>query len=151
MVGSKEIMNELVLKQRQNIPNNRTLTFSDFKRIAKNIDNSIFNKDECNIWKGYVTKKPNNRGTYVNFYFKKKKLALHRLLYINFVEELDNDEYLKFTCKNKGICCNVNHMKKLRYDKDKKIITIKKNKQKQKEKDIVNELDEEDKLVLSFD
>lgn len=156
MGGSQEIMNELVLNQRQNIPNNRTLTFSDLKRIAKNIDKSVFDKKECNIWKGYVTKKPNNRGTYVNFYFKKKKLALHRLLYINFVGELENDEYLKFTCKNKGVCCNVNHMKKLRYDKEKKVISIKKDKEMKikedkKKKDIEKEIEDEEKLILSFE
>ena len=55
-------------------------------------------------------------GTYVNFYFRKKKVALHRLLYINFIGHLDDDEYLKFNCENKGKCCNVHHMNKFKYN-----------------------------------
>ena len=49
---------------------------------------------------------------YINFYFNKKKIALHRLLYINYVEDVSPNEYIKFLCDNKGKCCNINHMKK---------------------------------------
>lgn len=47
----------------------------------------------------------------------KVKAALHRLLYSNFVDHLSEDEYLKFTCDNKGKCCNIYHMKKFKYTK----------------------------------
>ena len=39
------------------------------------------------------------------------------MLYINFVGELSNDEYLKFTCEKKGKCCNISHLKKFQYQK----------------------------------
>ena len=38
-------------------------------------------------------------------------MALHRLLYINFIGNLHDNSYLQFTCKNKGACCNINHIK----------------------------------------
>ena len=50
---------------------------------------------------------------YINFYFKGKKCALHRLLYLNYVGKLENKEYLKYKCKNKGVCCNINHFNKI--------------------------------------
>ena len=28
-------------------------------------------------------------------------------------DELDESEYIKFKCNNKGICCNINHIYKL--------------------------------------
>ena len=38
-------------------------------------------------------------------------MALHRLLYINFIGQLYSNSYLEFTCPNKGVCCNINHIK----------------------------------------
>ena len=54
----------------------------------------------------------------LNFYFNKKKIALHRLLYINYIGEISNKEYIRFTCDNKGKCCNINHMKKYSYNRN---------------------------------
>ena len=51
-------------------------------------------------------------------YFNKKKIALHRILYNNYVEEIHDNEYIKFICSNKGRCCNINHMKKFIYNKN---------------------------------
>jgi hypothetical protein len=48
-----------------------------------------------------------------NFYFNGKKVALHRLLYNNFLGDLDDSEYLKYNCENKGKCCNLNHFKRV--------------------------------------
>jgi hypothetical protein len=100
------------------IPAQWKLNIGDIKRICKYIDSSIFSPESCCLWKGYITNSANqNKGTYVNFYFRKKKEALHRLLYINFVGELNVTEYLKFTCDNKGKCCNVKHLTKFKYNK----------------------------------
>ena len=49
------------------------------------------------------------KSPYVNFYFKDKKVALHRILYHNFIGLINDGEYLKFTCENRGKCCNINH------------------------------------------
>lgn len=114
-----KIFKELIAKQIK-VNNSNKLSVPDIKRISKNIVTSIFNLNECSIWDGYITNlNVKNRGTYINFYFKKKKVALHRLLYNNYVSVLNKDEYIKYTCENKGKCCNINHMKKYKYNKPK--------------------------------
>lgn len=116
---SNMLLKELLKKQIKNTSSDKKLNFNDIKRISKFISSSIFDKKKCVIWNGYITNEKNHsKGTYVNFYFNKKKIALHRLLYINYVDEISDNEYIKFICKNKGKCCNVNHMKKYIYTKN---------------------------------
>ena len=108
---------ELLKKQNTGIPFDKKLCYNDIKRISKFIKSSIFDKKKCSIWNGYITNENNNsKGTYINFYFNKKKIALHRLLYINYIGVLCDNEYLKFSCENKGKCCNINHLKKYSYN-----------------------------------
>lgn len=114
---TEKIFRELVSKQIKNISSNKRLQINDVKRIARKINTSIFDENKCSIWNGYITNINNaSKGTYVNFYFRKKKVALHRLLYSNFVGDLNEDEYLKFNCENKGKCCNIHHMNKFKYN-----------------------------------
>src|SRR3984885_3781150 len=137
--NSNEIFKELIKKQLSNIPVQWKLGINDMKRICKYINTSIFDTDKCCIWKGYITNINNSsKGTYVNFYFRNKKVALHRLLYSNFIAPLNSNEYLKFNCDNKGICCNINHYEKYKYLK-----TI-------KETDVVKKEDKDD-LTIDFD
>lgn len=106
-----EILSELFNKQLKKIPIEKKLSYSDLERLVKYIDNSIFDKNKCCLWTGYVTNSNvKKKVKYVNFYFRKKKTALHRMLYINFVKYFDSDGYITFSCDNKGKCCNVNHM-----------------------------------------
>ena len=120
MKNKSTIFKELVSRQLDNVPDKWKLNVGDMKRICKYIDTSIFDESECCEWLGYITNINNsNKGTYVNFYFRNKKVALHRLLYSNFVAPLDSSEYLKFNCENRGTCCNVNHYEKYRYSKKK--------------------------------
>jgi len=116
----KKIFDELINKQLKNINIERKLFNKDLRRIVKYIDNDIFDDEKCCLWNGYVTNELNSkRGTYVNFFFRNKKVALHRLLYENFVEPLGDDNYLKFSCDNSdnyGKCCNINHMVKYKYN-----------------------------------
>ncbi|AYV84233.1 MAG: hypothetical protein Hyperionvirus20_11 [Hyperionvirus sp.] len=115
--NTEKIFRDLVSKQLRNIPTNKKLQLSDIKRIARRINGSVSDPNKCAIWSGYITNINNaSKGTYVNFYFRKKKVALHRLLYINFIGDLEDDEYLKFNCENKGKCCNVHHMNKFKYN-----------------------------------
>lgn len=106
-MDKEQLLNEMIEKQRNDCSINKLLACSDLKRIIKYTDKSIFDTDDCCIWQGYVT---NNKGKYINFYFNRKKVALHRLLYLNFKDELYDNSYLTFTCTNKGICCNLNHL-----------------------------------------
>ena len=113
--SSSIIYEELLSKQIKNIPVKWRLSNSDIWRICKYVKSSLFG-DKCVIWEGYITNSNNNsKGPYVNFYHNGKKIAIHRLLYSNFVSILEDDEYIKFNCDNKGFCCNVNHYDKYRY------------------------------------
>jgi len=113
--NKNKLLTELCLKQRKKADKKYLLELNDLIRLLKNINTSIFNNNECVLWNGYLTKCNNNKSCYVNFYLKKRKLALHRILYINFIDDLDNTNYLKFSCNNPGKCCNINHIIKV-YD-----------------------------------
>ena len=153
--NSNEIFKELIKKQLSDVPSQWKLNINDMKRICKYIDTSIFDNKNCCIWKGYITNMNNsNKGTYVNFYFRNKKVALHRLLYSNFVAPLDSSEYLKFNCDNKGICCNINHYEKYKYSKNN--IPIKKEQKLKEHKKEIKEIviigtEDPDKLIVDFD
>jgi len=126
-VNKNIILSQLKDMQIKQMKKSKKLQYNDLRRIVKYIENPIFG-DECCIWKGYITNsKPdkNYKGAYVNFYFKNKKVALHRLLYLNFKGSIDENEYLKYTCDNKGKCCNVNHMVKFPYSTKKKFVNKK--------------------------
>ena len=136
-VEKSDLLQELLNKQLNNVPSSKKLQFSDMKRICKYINSSIFDEDNCCIWGGYVTN-INNRSkeTYINFFFSKKKVALHRLLYNNFIGELNDNEYLKFSCEHKGQCCNIFHLKKFKYQEKEE--DEKKKKKKKKKEDPVS-------------
>jgi hypothetical protein len=113
---ARTLFDELVVNQLKVVPKNCRLQYDDLKRLSKYISTSIFDKNECSLWSGYITNvKHINKGNYVNFFFQKKKVALHRLLYVNFVDTLGKDEYLKFSCSNKGKCCNIHHFSKFKF------------------------------------
>lgn len=126
---------ELIKKQLKNVPFDKKFRKSDINRIVKHTKTSIFDSEKCCLWTGYVTNMyESKKGTYINFYFKnKKKVALHRLLYINFKGVLNNTDYIKYSCDNKGRCCNINHMSCFEYKSD-EIIEENKSEKKTKSK-----------------
>jgi hypothetical protein len=150
------LFQELMTRQLDGIHIDKRLRYSDLKRICKYVDVSIFDPTQCCMWTGYVTNAGNaSKGTYINFYFRGKKVALHRLLYSNFVEELTDDEYLKFSCENKGKCCNIDHLKKFKYRNPSDTVPKRKEVKKKKgvtifSKDMASEADYDD-LYISFD
>lgn len=153
--NSNEIFKELIKRQLSETPPQWKLNINDMKRICKYINTSIFDPNQCCIWNGYITNINNtNKGTYVNFYFRNKKVALHRLLYSNFVAPLDSSEYLKFNCENKGICCNINHYEKYKYSKNNSIAKKyprTREPKKQPRNVIITGSDDPDKLIIDFD
>jgi len=110
------IFQELIKKQRKNLIADKKLSLSDLKRVSSYLNSSIFTH-ECTLWSGYVTESKSSKKTsnlhFINFFFNGKKQALHRLLYYNFVDELNDNEYLKFSCENKGKCCCLEHIIKV--------------------------------------
>jgi hypothetical protein len=109
---------DLKRKQLLNVPSSKAFRPGDIRRIVLHTNVSIFDKENCSIWTGYITNLKNkSKGTYINFYFRnKKKVALHRLLYANFKGDIGAHEYVKYSCSNKGRCCNINHMVKMEYN-----------------------------------
>jgi hypothetical protein len=150
---SNEIFKELIKNQIPNVPAKWKLNINDMKRICKYVDRSIFDPDSCCLWKGYITNVNNlSKGTYVNFYFRNRKVALHRLLYSNFVAPLDETEYLKFNCEHKGVCCNVNHYERYRYSKNSSFTREPKKEPKKENKDtFVIGTDNPNDLIVDFD
>jgi len=124
---NNNLLHELIIMQRQNINNNMRLSYNDLKRINKYINKSIFNNDECILWNGYISILKNNQHQYINFFFNKKKYSLQRLLYMNYIDDLEINEYIKYKCCNNGSCCNINHFYKVN-DLTKKNKNINKNK-----------------------
>ena len=111
--NNDNILFDLIKNQRKNIPVEKKLQYSDLKRISKYLSNSIFS-DDCSHWNGYITViKNDEKNSYINFFFCGKKYALHRLLYINYIGDLADSEYIKFKCSNKGKCCNIEHFYKI--------------------------------------
>lgn len=149
---SSILVTQMVTKQRKNIPSYKKLAFKDIKRIVKYIGNSIFSDDSCCLWDGYVTNSnstKNHKGAYINFYFKKKKVALHRILYENFKDEITDSDYIKYTCENKGQCCNINHMTKVEYS-TKDMRDIKKNIKNNTTDENSSDSSSEEKFSINF-
>jgi hypothetical protein len=104
------MVDNLINLQRANCHIDKLLSEKDLKRIYTRTGGIINTTNECILWKGYIT---HNKIDYINFYFKGKKCALHRILYINFKGKLNDNDYLEYICpnkSNKGKCCNINHI-----------------------------------------
>lgn len=113
---SQQIIADMIRNQLCDVASDKRLTHMDFQRIVRYVNTNIFVPGVCSLWQGYVTdRKMKNKGSYINFYFRKKKVALHRLLYLNFLGPLAEDEYVTFKCCNKGHCCSVYCLEKHRY------------------------------------
>lgn len=108
--NKNSILENLTKNQIQNIELKNKLNFLDLKRISSNINNDMFS-EECCLWSGPII--TTNGKKYISFFFNGKKISLNRLLYINYVGELKTNEYLKYSCDNNGICCNIKHIYKL--------------------------------------
>ena len=157
--NNSNLFEELIKKQRKNCKESKKLTLQDIRRITKNLKTSIFDVSCCSLWEGYITNKnKDSKTSYINFYFRHRKVALHRLLYENYVSDIDENQYIKYNCSNKGVCCNINHMytiepeepKNDKKEKSKKTTKVKKSKQIS-EKDKKTKKKSKKKLVVDFD
>ena len=111
-ISKNKILVELVNNQKQSIENDKKLDVKSLQRISRNVEGSLFG-DKCILWQGYITYISSTDVHYINFFFNGKKHALHRLLYLNYIGDVKKNEYLKYTCPNKGKCCNINHIIKI--------------------------------------
>ncbi len=151
-----KVLSELVSNQIKKVDVTKKFTYSDLLRVSKYLPKGIFNTNECIIWNGYITNQDKKeKGMYINFYFRQKKYALHRLLYSNFKGPLFDDEYLKFTCPNKGICCNINHFHKINSEnisqQSLQIFEKAKKKDSKIKEDDTEDENNSDNFILDFD
>jgi len=122
---SDDILIEMIQNQRKDLPINKKLVYNDLRRISKYLNNSIFNSDDCCLWNGYISPiKNDDKNYYINFYFNGKRHSLQRLLYYNFVGDINNSEYIKYYCTNKSKCCNIKHFYKIDKNTSTNIINI---------------------------
>lgn len=142
-MDKKARINEMLSKQNKEIDFYKKLRYFDIVKIILHIDCTIFDNEHCCKWLGKTINSDKKRGTYIPYYFNKKKLPLHRLIYENFVRKLNFDENIKFACHNSNFCCNINHMNVVKVNKK-----IKENK-KMLIVDDSNIIDGE--IILNFD
>jgi hypothetical protein len=112
MNNRDEIVNKLFANQINNVDPKYRLNAKDIVRLSSYIGSDPFSETECCKWKGAISKS-SHQSKYINFWFNKKKQALHRILYLNYKGELPKNKYLRFSCPNanmRGICCNINHL-----------------------------------------
>lgn len=106
MDNSQNLFLKLIKNQRKNIKkigNYGKLSFEDIKRIDKYIEEDIFEGKECIIYKGEIKK------NYATMSYKGKKVSVHRLLYHNYIDDINETDHIVFLCNNKSICCNLLH------------------------------------------
>jgi len=115
MTDKNKIYENLIKNQLSNVDIKYRLNLSDLRRIADNLLDDIFS-NECSIWAGPVITNSNNK-SYISFFYNTKKISIHRILYKNYINNLSDNEYLKYTCKNQEICCCINHFYKVNNDK----------------------------------
>jgi hypothetical protein len=112
MNNRNKIIDKLYEKQLDNVDPKYHLNEKDIVRLSTYIGSDPFAEKDCCEWKGAISNS-SHQSKYINFWFNKKKQALHRILYLNYRGELPKNKYLRFNCKNtkmKGICCNINHL-----------------------------------------
>jgi len=130
MINNKNIILEnLITNQKEHVELKSKLLLSDLNRLTNNLSKDIF-CDECSLWNGSII--TTNNKEYINFFINGKKISLNRILYKNYIGELYDNEYLKYSCNNKGRCCTLKHLykinKKIQDKKKENIIIIEKKK-----------------------
>jgi len=106
-----KLIDQLISRQRPptEITNNR-MSYQDFMRLVKYIDQGIFNKldQPCVLWKGTTS----NKAKPAQFTLNSKKFPINRLLYHNFVAPVTDQDQIVYTCGGSGKCYVLSHMKK---------------------------------------
>jgi hypothetical protein len=106
MSSPQDNLRRFINNQRPDIQqrgNYSKMTFEDIKRVDRYIQCDIFNSRECCLYRGETKKK------YATMSFQRKKVSVLRLLYHNYVGDIEKSDVHTHTCDNPGICCNLNH------------------------------------------
>ena len=81
------------------------LSFDDMKRLDLAIDGDPTSSNDCCLYNGPIINKQ-----YCSLSYKGTKCSIIRLIYHNFVKDVEQHHRIFHTCKNKGICCNYKHL-----------------------------------------
>lgn len=81
------------------------MSFDDVKRIDKYIGADIFDEDKCIEYKGEIKK------NYTTISYNRKKVSVQRLLFHNYVDDIEKRDVIEYLCELKGKCVNINHFK----------------------------------------
>jgi len=95
-------------RQRSNIKeigNYGKMDFHDIKRLDMYIKGNIFVSDNCCLYTGEIKKK------YSTISYKGKKVSVLRLLYHNYINDVESEDIVEYLCEKVGICCNLRHFK----------------------------------------
>ena len=107
MTSKQDELRHLICCQRREVPDiglYGKLNFEDLKRVDKSISGDITNSKDCCLYNGTVVGE-----NYSTFSYKGKKTSLIRILYHNLVADNKPDMKVKWSCENKGLCCNLSH------------------------------------------
>ena len=110
ITNKNNILEHLIKNQKETVELKSKLLLSDLKRLTNNLSQNIF-CDDCSLWNGPILVANNKE--YISFFINGRKVSLNRILYKNFVDDLDEKEYLKYSCSNKGRCCTIKHFYKV--------------------------------------
>lgn len=105
MITPQQIFIKFLENQKQFIPsyqNYGKMLFEDIQRIEKNIQKDIF-LDECTLYKGEI------KNGFASISYKGKKVSVQRLLYHNYIGMIKRNQFIRYSCENKGICCTLKH------------------------------------------
>lgn len=80
------------------------ITFKQLRRIDLNLRGNIFGTD-CVLWANEADK----HKKYIGITFNGKKVSLLRLLYLNYIDDIDQKDFIYYLCENRGKCCCLNH------------------------------------------
>lgn len=106
---------ELVRNQLLDVPEENRLRLTDMERLAKFSDgHSYFDPVRSTLFVGYVNKN-RPQDTCITFFFRKKKVALHRLLFQNYLGELTFRHYVRHLCGHRYSCVNILHLRRNDY------------------------------------
>ena len=108
MTSPQNYLRNLLSHQRKNIPDiglYGKLLFDDMKRIDLFISGDpIVDVKNCCLFTG------RRKNDYCYFSYRGRKTSIIRLMYHNFIEDINPLHRIKHTCENKGVCCNLNHI-----------------------------------------
>lgn len=91
--------------QRDDLDMSRRMGYKDILRLTKYIDDKFLSQYCCLYTCSESSQKQ------MSFYFNGKRVGLLRLLFYNYIGDIDDNFYIRSSCKTK-YCCNPSHISK---------------------------------------